>query len=74
MREAEFLVTMTIDGLDVEGHSGKVGYVRFTDEPVHHTDMWAEQIFADIDIDGRVVGIEFLDAKKMPYVPELCDT
>jgi uncharacterized protein YuzE len=72
MREAELLVTASLDTLDVDGFPDTVGYLRFSDEPVYETLEWHHQVYADMDIEGRIVGIEILDARMLPFINELC--
>jgi uncharacterized protein YuzE len=39
-------------------------YVRFADSPVIESEEVADGVVLDFDADGKIVGFEFLDARK----------
>lgn len=39
-------------------------YVRFADSPVIESEEVADGVILDFDADGKIVGFEFLDARK----------
>jgi uncharacterized protein YuzE len=39
-------------------------YVRFADSPVIESEEVAEGVVLDFDAEGKIVGFEFLDARK----------
>tara|TARA_R110000824_G_scaffold38165_4_gene116884 strand:- start:978 stop:1196 length:219 start_codon:yes stop_codon:yes gene_type:complete len=66
MKEAELLITASLEKLDVEGFPNSVGYLRFSDEVIKKTLIIREDINIDVDISGKIVGIELLDGSMMP--------
>lgn len=40
-------------------------YVRVTDEPIHKTKPLQGNVIVDYDMNGRVVGVEVLDAEEV---------
>jgi uncharacterized protein YuzE len=51
-------------------HAADAVYLNLTDRPIKDSEEIADGIVADYDHDGRIVGIEILDASKRTNDPE----
>ena len=45
-------------------------YLNLTDRPIEGSEEVADGIIVDYDAEGRIVGVEILDASKRTYDPE----
>ncbi len=52
-------------------HSADAVYVNLTDRPIKDSEEVADGIVVDYDEQGRIVGIEILDASKRTDDPEV---
>jgi len=72
-----------VDGRDEPGHDGKetmrvrvdkaadAVYLNLTDRPIKDSAEVADGIVVDYDDEGRIVGVEILDASKRTNDPEV---
>jgi uncharacterized protein YuzE len=50
-------------------HGADAVYVNLTDRPIKESEEVADGIVADYDEQGRIVGVEILDASNAPMTP-----
>jgi uncharacterized protein YuzE len=73
-----------VDGRDKPGHDGETKamrmrvdhaadaiYLNLTDRPIKDSEEVADGVVVDYDAEGRIVGIEILDASKRTDDPEV---